>query len=155
MPVLRNPKLEAVAQELAHDKSDEEASRLAGYPDGTSFKPNARKRAQRPDVRERVAELRAPGVKEAERTAAITAEYVLTKAADIVDVKVPKSKVKVSDQVAALGLIARVIGAMAPDKHALTDKDGNDLTIDGLMRAIDGRTRGLPTNEPKLVPSGS
>lgn len=116
MPALRNQKLEAVARELAHDKSDEDASRLAGYPDGTSFKSNARKRAQRADVKARVLELRAPGIAAAEEHAAINTEYVLTKAANIVNVKKPASAIKVSDQVAALNLIAKVIGAMAPDK---------------------------------------
>jgi hypothetical protein len=63
-----------------------------------------------------VAELKAPGIAEAEKHAAINTEYVLTKAANIVNVKKAASAVKVSDQVAALNLIAKVIGAMAPDK---------------------------------------
>jgi hypothetical protein len=45
------------AQELATGKSPLEASRLAGYPPGSSFGPNSRKRAGRPDIKARVAEL--------------------------------------------------------------------------------------------------
>jgi hypothetical protein len=130
MPAIKNPKLEAVAQELANGKSTEEASRAAGYPDGSSFKPNAKRRAQRPDVKARVAELRAPGVAKAEEHVAINTEYVLTKASDIVNVKKPASAVKVSDQVAALNLIAKVIGILAPDKLEHTGKDGGKIVIE-------------------------
>lgn len=116
MAALRNRKLELLAQELANGKTAEEASRLAGYADGTSFKANARKRSQDKKVKARVAELRAPGIAEAEEQVAINTEYVLTKAAAIVNVTKPASAIKVSDQVAALNLIAKMIGAMAPDK---------------------------------------
>ena len=61
MPVLRKGKHELVAQALAIGKSAVEASRAAGYPDGSSFAPNARKRAQHPGIRARVAELQERG----------------------------------------------------------------------------------------------
>jgi len=57
MPVLRNARHEIVAQELAAGKTAVEASRIAGYPDGSSFAPNARRRIQRADIRARIAEL--------------------------------------------------------------------------------------------------
>lgn len=57
MPVLPNAKHEIVAQELAAGKSAVEASRIAGYPAGSSFEANARKRAQRFGIRMRKAEL--------------------------------------------------------------------------------------------------
>jgi len=57
MPVLPNARHEIVAQELAAGRSMVEASRVAGYPDGSSFASNARKRAQRADIRARTAEL--------------------------------------------------------------------------------------------------
>lgn len=57
MPVLPNAKHEIVAQQLAAGKSPVEASRIAGYPEGSSFAPNARKRAQRLGIRMRKAEL--------------------------------------------------------------------------------------------------
>jgi hypothetical protein len=50
-------KLEAFAAELASGKSAVEAAKAVGY-DGSSLGSNAKKRAQRPDVRARVAELR-------------------------------------------------------------------------------------------------
>jgi hypothetical protein len=61
MPVLRKPKHEIVAQALAAGRSPVEASREAGYPDGSSFAPNARKRAQHPRIRQRVTELQERG----------------------------------------------------------------------------------------------
>ena len=61
MPVLRKGKHELVAQALAIGKSAVEASRAADYPDGSSFAPNARRRAQHPSIRARVAELQERG----------------------------------------------------------------------------------------------
>ena len=61
MPVLRKPKHELVAQALAAGRSAVEASRDAQYPDGSSFESNARRRAQHPSIRERVAELQGRG----------------------------------------------------------------------------------------------
>ena len=48
---------EHVAQLLFAGKTAEEASRGAGYPDGTSFRANAKKRAGKKDIKARVAEL--------------------------------------------------------------------------------------------------
>jgi hypothetical protein len=56
---LSNPRLEHFAQLVFAGKSADDAARGAGYPDGTSFSSNARKRSQRRDVRARVAELQA------------------------------------------------------------------------------------------------
>lgn len=76
MPILRNQRLETVAQELACGHSPDEASRIAGYDQrASSFSPNARKRAARKDVQARLAEIRAPGVHAAE----VTTEWMLTK----------------------------------------------------------------------------
>lgn len=86
MPVLRDPRLELFARELAAalnagiPASDAavQAAREARYT-GSSVASNARKRAQRKDVKTRVAELRAPGVKRAEEAIGITTEYLLAK----------------------------------------------------------------------------
>ena len=72
-------RLETVARELAAGKTPIEASRIAGYAEGSSFAKNASKRAHRPDVQARVAELRAPGIKRAEEAIGITTEYLLAK----------------------------------------------------------------------------
>ncbi len=51
-------KLDIVAEEIASGKTNVEASRIAGYPPGKSFAANAKKRAQNPYVRDRVARYR-------------------------------------------------------------------------------------------------
>lgn len=86
MPALWNKKLEIVAQELAAGRSPEEASATAQYPtDASSFKPNARKRAQRKDVVARIAEIRAPAIARAEASAGVTVEWMLTKLHDLAE----------------------------------------------------------------------
>lgn len=90
MPVLRDPRLELFARELAAALNDavpsgeaaELAGQASGYPVGKNFKTyaaNCRKRAQREDVQNRVAELRAPGIERAEQGLGITTEYLLAK----------------------------------------------------------------------------
>jgi phage terminase small subunit len=68
-------KLEAFAGELAKGLSPAKAAEAVGYV-GSSMEANARKRAQRPDVRARVAELRA----EATVKAAIKVEQLIAEA---------------------------------------------------------------------------
>jgi len=53
-------RLEVFAQALATGKTPVEAAEAAGYPKGSSFANNARKRASRKDVKEIVAELQKP-----------------------------------------------------------------------------------------------
>jgi hypothetical protein len=86
MPALKNPKQERVAQELAIGKSAEEASAALdadGRPiydtSASSFASNARRRAQHPAIRARVAELRAPAIVAAEESVAVTVEWMLAK----------------------------------------------------------------------------
>ena len=90
MPSLRDPRLELFARELATFLSEgipaseaaDRAGKAARYPVGKApktFAANCRKRAQRADVRKRVAELRAPSLKRAEESLGITTEYLLAK----------------------------------------------------------------------------
>lgn len=129
MPALRNRKLELLAQELANGKTAEEASRLAGYADGTSFKANAKKRVQNKRVKARVAELRAPGIALAEEQAAITTEYILAKCGQIMQPKLAKDKIKAADQIAAGRLAAQIIGALAPERHEHSGPAGQPLKV--------------------------
>lgn len=87
---LNDARLELFAREFAlalnagvtSSEAAERAGINAHYPMGKSrktFAANCRKRAQRADVRLRVAELRAPGLKRAEDSIGITAEYLLAK----------------------------------------------------------------------------
>ena len=57
MPPLLDHRHEIVARALARGRTQYEASKIAGYPAGSSFAPNARRRAQRSDIRARKLEL--------------------------------------------------------------------------------------------------
>ncbi len=117
MPPLRDPGHERVARALAEMKTPVQASREAGYKDGTSFAPNARKRAQRKDIRARVAEIQA---KEADLVS-INAEWIRRSAAEVAGVKINDDQIKASDKIAALNLLAKMTpGALAPEKHEHT-----------------------------------
>jgi hypothetical protein len=60
MPRGSDERLILFARELASGKKPEDAALAVGYPAGSSFKSNARKRAQRADVKRMVAELKSP-----------------------------------------------------------------------------------------------
>lgn len=116
MSALWNQKLEVVAQELAAGKTPLEASEAAGYPSAaSSFASNARKRAQRADVRKRVREIRAPAIKRAEDGAGVTSEWMLTKLYKVANPDLGRKKTKVSDQIAAMRLAAQIKGLLVPD----------------------------------------
>jgi hypothetical protein len=79
MARLSNPRLEHVAQLLFAGKSAADASRGAGYPDdGSAFIDNARRRANRRDVKARVAEMQ----ENAARAAEIDKTFILLELRD-------------------------------------------------------------------------
>lgn len=134
MPPLRDPAHERVAQALAAMKTPVQASREAGYKDGTSFAPNARKRAQRKDIRARVAELQA---KEADLVS-INAEWIRRETALVAGVELTSSQIKATDKIAALNLLAKMTpGALAPEKH--------EHTLNGLGSRIDAAIQRVRT----------
>lgn len=132
MAALRDRRHEKVAQLLAVMKSAEEASREAGYKDGSSFADNARKRANRPDIKARVAELQA---KEADLVS-INVEWLKREAAEVAGVKLDPATVKASDKVAALNLLAKMTpGALVPQHTELSGPDGGPI-IQTITRTI-------------------
>src|SRR5229473_4833430 len=111
MPLIRNPKHEKVAQLLASLKSPEEAAREAGYPNGTSFKANARRLSHHPAIRERVTELQTT---EADLVT-VDVAWIKRKTAEVAGVEIAPSDVKASDKIAALNLLAKMTpGALVP-----------------------------------------
>src|SRR5882672_925941 len=122
MAALRDRRHEKVAQLLAVMTDYEEASRQAGYKDGSSFRANARKRSHRPDIKARVAELQA---KEADLVS-IDAAWIKRKASKIAGVEFESEEVKPADALAALNLLAKMTeGALVPQKIAPTNADGD------------------------------
>lgn len=130
MGALRDPQLEKFAQALlaniAHgmprSKAAEAAARASGYT-GKSLAPNARKRAQRKDVKARMVELAQPAQEQAERELTLTLETATQKLAEIVHTPTP-DEIKPADQIAALGLAAKMFGWLAPKKSELSGTVG-------------------------------
>ena len=152
MTALRDPRMELFARELAAalaggvkpSRAAVQAGEIAGYPNpkGKSFAPNCRKRAQRKDVKARVAELQAPGLKRAEDATEASIEWAATKLYNLADVDLGDEAIKVPDQIAAIKLLAQLRGWMATEKRELEVGD----TLAAVLRDIDGRTRGLPAS---------
>lgn len=180
MPALWNRRHEIVARELAAGKHYLEASAALGDdgkpvydPNASSFKANARKRAQHPDIRRRVAELQALGVERAEQGIGVTIEYVLEKLCQIAEYNIDdyltppdqfghrhidvaraprellarlneltqenaggvlRTKIRGYDKIAALALMAKILGATRDDAAQSIDRLGERID-----RAI-GRT---------------
>ena len=107
-------KHEAFARELAKFQTVYQAAKIAGYnADGTSFKSNARRLAQNSDIKARVAYLqRVSGIE-----TAVDSAYIQRRLVEIANVVIDDEDVRVSDQIAALNLLAKIIGALAPEKH--------------------------------------
>jgi hypothetical protein len=133
MPVIRNPKHEKVAQALASLKSSEEAAREAGYPDGTSFRANARRLSQHPAIRARVTELQTT---EAALTA-VDVAWIKRKAAEVAGVEISPHDIKASDKISALNLLAKMTpGALVPTQTELSGPDGLPMQVATITRII-------------------
>lgn len=118
---LANLRREAFCRELAKFKSIAEAARTAGYRQGSSFKANAQRLAQCPDVKARVSYLQqVSGV-----AVAVDSAFVQRKLLDIVDNYKP-DEIKASDQIKALEMLCKVNGLFAPTKVAPTNPEGTE-----------------------------
>lgn len=134
---LANAKHEAFARELAKFTSVYKAYKLAGYKEGSSFKPNARKLAQNVDIKARVAHLqRVSGV-----TVAVDSAYVQRKLVEIADIPIDTDQVKIGDQLKALEMLGKLNGLFAPEKH--------DVTLTNLADRLDRAMRRTETDNGK------
>lgn len=126
MSVLRNPKHEQIAQALWSGASAEDASRQAGYREGSpkSYAANARKRAQRHGIPKRVAELQEQDRKSRE----ITLEYLTAKG----EAAFERAEAETKHSAAAMAMIA-ASNYLAKLHGYLRDKvEIKDATFDGL-----------------------
>jgi len=131
-----NPRLEIVAQELAKGKSPVEASKEAGYPPGSSFDSNARKRAQDHRVKARIQYLqRISGI-----TAAVDSAYIQRKLVAIIDVPLVDDQVRVGDQLKAMDMILKMLpDGYAPEKvdaRAAVASMNVEVTDEHRLRAL-------------------
>jgi len=105
-----------IAQGLKEAQAAYQASEKAGYPQTGSWKPNARKRAQRPDVRLWVIEHLRPRDAQAQEVIEATKEQTCRRLTEILMLRPHPSSAKFADCVsAALGL-ARINGWTQEDR---------------------------------------
>lgn len=130
MAALPDRRHERVAQLLAVMKTAAEASAEAGYDTkALSFESNAKKRACRPDIKARVAELQSAIA----ACAVIDAAWICGKAAAIGGITLNPEEIKPTDVIAALNLLAKMTpGALVPQKVTATNPEG-----DGPMQVIE------------------
>ena len=149
MPALTDPKLEVFAQALlrnianglARSKAAEAAGKEAGYR-GSSLGPNARKRANRPDVKARLIELAAPAQAQAEADLAIDLDKAEKRLGQIILADVDFSNVKAVDVIAAVRQLAAMRGWNAPTNVNLNKNDPTDWTTAELVAFVaDAATR--------------
>jgi hypothetical protein len=133
MPIIRNPKHEKFAQCVASLKSFEEAAREAGYPNGTSFKANARRLSHHPAIRERVTELQTTEA----ALAAVDVAWIKRKTAEVAGVEIAPHDIKASDKMSALNLLAKMTaGALVPTQTELSGPDGMPMQVATITRII-------------------
>lgn len=114
--------LEVFARHLSLGATAPEAAEAAGYPKRSpkTFAANARKRAQRNDVRRHVAELRAGHY----ASQLVKRDWMLDRLYRIGNPDLPRKLIKPSDQIAAIRTAAQITGDLAPEKHE-HDVSGN------------------------------
>lgn len=113
--------LKTFAEHLSFGATAPEAAEAAGYPQQSrkTFAANARKRAQRPDVRHMVAELRAGNF----ASKLVTRDLLLAKLYQYIYPDLPRKLLKPADQLGAMRLAAQITGELV-EKVAPTTPDG-------------------------------
>lgn len=155
MPALSDPKLEAFAQALLRNlvngmprsKAAESAGKEAGYR-GSSLGPNARKRANRKDVKARMVELAAPQQAQAEAELLIDLDKAEQRLAKIIFADVELSGVKAADVIAAVRQLSAMRGWNAPTNVNLTKTDATDWSTAELVAFVADAARRLERGEP-------
>ena len=109
---------EKFAQALAGDMSTVAAGKLVGY-----SAANARRNANRKDVKARVAQLRAPSLAKVQAQIDINVEWATKKLAAMAGHDIGPAAKKDSDKIAALNLLAKIGGWLAAEKHDVTVTD--------------------------------
>ena len=109
-------RLEAFAQALAAGVTPVQAARLAGYPNGSCFAPNARKRARRNDVKAMVAELQRPAKEKLAKTIEANFAWATEKLMSIASAELDPLNIKASDQIRAIEVLAKMYGWNKPEQ---------------------------------------
>jgi hypothetical protein len=111
--ILKNPRLELLAQQLAMGKDQYAAAEAAGYdPKVPSFRSNARKRVAK--VRQRVAELQERAAEKATGAATVTLSWLMGKLVEIIGAPLNLDELKPADRLRAMDMVAKIRGFYAP-----------------------------------------
>ena len=94
-----------------------EAAKLAGYPQGSQFAASARKRARRKDVKSIVVELQKPAKEKLQKQIEANFEFATEKLMSIANAELDVSKIKASDQIRAIEVLAKMHGWNTPEKR--------------------------------------
>jgi hypothetical protein len=113
-------RLEAFAQALATGVTPIQAAKIAGYPIGSCFAHNACKRARRQDVKAIVAELQKPVKEKPAKTVETNFAWATEKLLSIANAELDLSKIKASDKIRAIEVLAKMHGWNAPEKTNLS-----------------------------------
>jgi hypothetical protein len=139
MPKRNKAQLEKFAQALALSMSAVEAAKAAGYPLGSSFAANARKRANRKDVKAMVAELQKPARENVQQQITASFEEATRKLCQIAQADIGLWNIKSSDQIRAIEVLAKMHGWNAPE---LTENKVTVERIEWVIVKHDPATRG-------------
>ena len=88
----------------------------ARYHNGSCFASNARKRARRNDVKAMVAELRKPAIEKLQKEIVANIEFATETLMSIANAELDLSKIKASDKIRAIEVLAKLHGWNAPEK---------------------------------------
>jgi hypothetical protein len=109
MPRGSKAQLERFAHGIAANLSPVEAAKAAGYPPGSSFVANAKKRAQRADVKELVTTLRAPHLAKVDEAIGVSVEWATRHLKEVADLALP-GEPTVADGLRAIDLTSKLHG---------------------------------------------
>jgi transcriptional regulator with XRE-family HTH domain len=124
-------RLEAFAQALATGVTPVQAAKIAGYPNGSCFAANARKRARRNDVKAMVAELQKPMKEKLQQQIEANFEWATQRLIEIANTPIGIWNVKSADSITnAIKQLAAMYGWNAPEKSE------NKVVVERVERVI-------------------
>src|SRR5262249_494835 len=122
-------RLEVFAQALATGKTPVEAAKAAGYPQGSCFVTNARKRASRKDVKAMVAELQKPVKEKLAKTIEANFEWATKRLLEVGNLPIGMCNARASDKVRAIEVLANLHGWNAPQKTNVSGELKRGVTL--------------------------
>jgi len=122
-------RLEAFAQALATGVTPVQAARIAGYPIGSCFAHNARKRARREDVKEMVAELQKPVKEKLAKTIEANFEWATKRLLEVGNLPIGMCNARASDKIRAIEVLAKMHGWNAQQKTNVSGELKRGVTL--------------------------